>query len=112
MATAQQCREALDQLAARLAANAADARKRLDLNRTLACRITDLNTAFHATLTNGQLLNITDGDNPTAKIALTTTSDDLLALVQGHLDLPKAIATRRVHLQANPFDLLKLRKLL
>ena len=112
MATQEECREALDQLAQRLATNAADARKRLNLDRTLACRITDLSVAFHARLVDGQLLDITDGDNPTAKIALTTTSDDLLALVRGDLALPQAIAARRVSLNASPFDLLKLRKLL
>jgi predicted lipid carrier protein YhbT len=112
VATVQECREALDQLAARLAVNAADSRKRLDLDRTLACRVTDLGVAFHARLQGGQLLDITDGDNPKAKIALTAGSDDLVALVNGGLDLPKAIASRRVSIQASPFDLLKLRKLL
>jgi putative sterol carrier protein len=112
VATVEECREALDRLAARLAANAADARKRLDLDRTLACRLTDLGTAFHARLAGGQLLDIQDGDNPQAKIALTLTSDDLLTLVDGRLELPKAVASGRVKLKASPFDLLKLRKLL
>ncbi|GAA4719488.1 alkyl sulfatase C-terminal domain-containing protein [Phytohabitans rumicis] len=112
MATEQECRKALEQLAQRLAANAQDARSRLDLDRTLACRITDLGVAFHARLLNGQLLDITDGDDPRAKIALITTSDDLLALVAGTLALPQAMAARRVSLKASPFDLLKLRKLL
>ena len=112
MATVQECREALDDLAKRLAANAEDARKRLNLDRSLACRITDLGVAFHARLVGGQLVDIEDGDDKTAKIALTTTSDDLVALVRGDLDFARALGARRVSISASPFDLLKLRKLL
>ena len=111
MATVEECRQALTRLAARLDANA-ETQSRIDLNRTLACRITDLGTAFHARLAGGRLVDIADGDDAKAKIALTTGSDDLLALVDGHLDVTKAIAARRVSINANPFDLLKLRKLL
>ena len=111
MATVDECRTALHGLAAKLAANA-DAQGKLDLERTLACRVPDLETAFHGRLSGGRLLDIADGDDPRAKIALSTTSDDLLALVAGRLDLARAIASRQVSLKANPFDLLKLRKLL
>ena len=112
MASIDECRQALQDLATRMAANAATVRDRVNLNRTLACRITDLGTAFHGRLADGQLLDLTDGDDPTAKVALTTTSDDLVALVRGDLDVAKAMASRRVSISANPFDLLKLRKLL
>ncbi|MFC0530456.1 SCP2 sterol-binding domain-containing protein [Phytohabitans kaempferiae] len=112
MATVQDCREALEKLAERLAANAAAARKRLDLDRTLACRLSDLGVAFHGRLTGGQLLDIQEGDDKSAKIALTTTSDDLVALVRGELDFARALGARRVSISASPFDLLKLRKLL
>ena len=73
---------------------------------------TDLGTAFHARLTGGRLVDIADGDDPKAKIALIADSDDLIALVTGELDVTKAIASRQVSIKANPFDLLKLRKLL
>ncbi|WP_067502372.1 alkyl sulfatase C-terminal domain-containing protein [Actinoplanes sp. TFC3] len=111
MATVEECRTALQALAARLDANA-QTRGKLDLDRTLACRVPDLSTAFHGRLEGGRLLDITDGDDPKAKIALTASSDDLVALVTGRLDVTKAIASRQVSVKANPFDLLKLRKLL
>ena len=111
MATVDECRQALHDLAARLD-SAVDAQGRLDLERTLACRITDLTCAFSARLSGGRLVDIADGDNPKAKIALSTSSDNLVALVAGRLDLARAIASRQVSLSANPFDLLKLRKLL
>jgi predicted lipid carrier protein YhbT len=111
MASVDECRQALHDLAARLEANA-ETRGKLDFDRTLACRVPDLTAAFHARLTDGRLVDITDGDNPKAKIALTANSDDLIALVQGRLDVTRAIAARQVSVKANPFDLLKLRKLL
>ena len=111
MASVDDCRQALHDLAARLDANA-ETRGRLDFDRTLAYRISDLGTAFHGRLTGGRLVDIADGDDPRAKIALTSSADDLIALVGGRLDMTKAIAARRVSISANPFDLLKLRKLL
>ena len=111
MASVDECRQALHDLAARLDQNA-ETRGKLDLDRTLACRVTDLDTAFHARLDGGRLVDIADGDDPKAKIALIAASDDLIALVQGRLDVTKAVASRQVSIKANPFDLLKLRKLL
>ncbi len=111
MASVDECRQALQELAARLDRHA-EAQSRIDLERTLACRITDLGTAFHGRLEGGRLVNLTDGDDPDAKIALSTSSDDLVALVHGQLDMAKALAGRRVSIKANPFDLMKLRKLL
>ena len=111
MATVDECRQALHDLAARLDANA-ETRGKLDLDRTLACRVTDLGTAFHARLDGGRLVDITDGDDPKAKIALIAAGDDLIALINGKLDVTRAMASRQITIKANPFDLLKLRKLL
>ena len=111
MASVDECRQALHDLAARLDANA-ETRGKLDIDRSLACRIPDLGAAFHARLTDGRLVGIADGDDPKAKIALTADSDDLIALVRGRLDVTRAVASRQVAIKANPFDLLKLRKLL
>ncbi|MGC5033558.1 SCP2 sterol-binding domain-containing protein [Micromonospora sp. DT229] len=112
MATVDECRQALQDLATRLERNAEAVRNRVDLDRTLACRITDLETAFHGRISDGRLVDLADGDNPQAKIAMSTTSDDLVALVRGELDVTRAVANRRVSIKANPFDLMKLRKLL
>jgi|SRR5882724_3609406 len=111
MATVDECRQALKDLAVKLD-ETAEARGRLDFDRTLACRVPDLDTAFHARLSGGRLLDIADGDDPRAKIALIADSDNLIALVAGRLDVTRAVAARQVSIKANPFDLLKLRKLL
>ena len=46
MATVDECRQALHDLAARLDKNA-ETRGKLDFDRTLAARVTDPPTAFH-----------------------------------------------------------------
>jgi hypothetical protein len=110
MATVDDCRQALHDLAAKLDTTA-EAQGKLDFERTLACRLTDLPAAFHARLSGGRLLDIADGDDPAAKIALIASSDNLIALVTGRLDVTRAVAARQISIKANPFDLLKLRKL-
>lgn len=111
MASVDECRAALHRLAERLSGDDGEVRDRLDFNRTLACRVTDLDVAFHGRLAGGRLVDIVDGDDPKAKIKLSATSDDLIALIDGQLDVTKALAGRRISISASPFDLLKLRKL-
>jgi predicted lipid carrier protein YhbT len=112
MATVEQCRAALQALAARMDENAAQLQGKLDFDRPLACTVKDLGVAFHGRITGGRLVDLADDDDPKAKIRLTADSDDLVALVSGELDLAKAWTSGRVSISANPFDLLKLRKLL
>lgn len=112
MATIDDCRTALHGLSSRLATNAATARDKLSMDRTLACSITDLGVAFHGRLLDGQILDLRDGDNPTARIRLKTASDDLVALVAGTLSAGSAWSSGRIKLEASFLDLVKLRKLL
>lgn len=112
MATVDECRAALAALAERLDTHADEVRGKLDLDRRIVCRITDLGVAFRGRLIGGRLVGLSDGDDPAAKISMSTTSDDLVALVAGRLDFARALAARRVSVRASPFDLLKLRKLL
>jgi hypothetical protein len=111
MATVEQCRAALQEVAERMLANPERAR-RVDLDRSLACHIRDLDTYFHGRLARGTILDLTDGDDPRADIRLTVTGDDLLALVNGELNFAKAWASGRLSVHASFRDLLKLRKLM
>lgn len=110
MATVDECRQALHALAARLASNP-DAAAKVDLDRSLACHIRDLDAYFHGRLKGGTIVDIADGDDPTARIRLALSSADLLALVAGELHLASAWASGRVTINASFADLLKLRKL-
>jgi putative sterol carrier protein len=110
MATVDECRQALGELASRLGQDPAAAAK-VNLDRSLACTISDLGVSFHGRL-NGGALSITDGDDPAAQLRLTVAGDDLLALVAGRLNFATAWATGRVSVKASFGDLLKLRKLI
>jgi hypothetical protein len=111
MATVDQCRIALGRIAERLGSDPATAAK-MNLDRGLACHISDLDVFFHGRLRNGTLTDLTEGDDPAAQIRLTVSSDDLLALVEGELHFAKAWAANRLSVKASFGDLLKLRKLL
>jgi hypothetical protein len=112
MATVEECRAALQRLSDQLAANANSAGGRLDFDRSLACRIPDLDASFHGRLVDGRIVDLTDGDNPKAKLKLTSNSDDLIALVDGKLSATSAWASGRLKIDASFLDLIKLRKLL
>jgi hypothetical protein len=111
MATLEECRKALQDVADKISSGGGD-RQPPKLDRSLACRLTDLGTGFHGRLANGKLQDLTDGDDPKAQIALTLSSDDLVALSRGGLNFAKAWAGGRVKVQAGVRDLLKLRSLL
>ncbi|MEX2290843.1 MAG: SCP2 sterol-binding domain-containing protein [Mycobacteriales bacterium] len=115
MATLQECVLALQGLAERLAAIDPDVRARHVVQRTLACRVPDLDVVFLATLDDDGIsrLRCRDGaDTEGAQVRLVADSDDLVALVEGELSAPAAWATGRLKVQASPLDLLKLRALL
>jgi predicted lipid carrier protein YhbT len=112
MATVDECRTALHALAERMDKNASQLSGKIDLDRPLACTIKDLGISFHGRIVDGRLSGLSDGDDPNAKIRLTANSDDFVAMVNGQLDLAKSWASGRIGISANPFDLLKLRKLM
>ena len=89
------------------ARNAEASRERISLDRALACRVTDLDVYFHGQLVDGQVRNMSDGDDPEAKIRITTSSDDLVAIVDGTLNAAAAWASGRVKIEAGVFDLLE-----
>ncbi|TFV59036.1 UNVERIFIED_ORG: sterol-binding protein [Bacillus sp. AZ43] len=112
MATTDQCITALQGILGDLAANPAAE----GLDRSLSCRLTDLDEVVLGRLSSGavrDLRAVPDGAGaPKADIRLTMTSDDLIALTDGRLSFGPAWATGRVKLEAGLRDLLRLRKLL
>ena len=112
MATMEQCMKALQGILGDLAANPAAQ----GLDRSLSCRLTDLDEVVLGRLGGGAVRDLhvlPHGPSvPKADIRLTMTSDDLVALTDGWLAFGPAWATGRVKLEAGLRDLLRLRKLL
>jgi hypothetical protein len=114
MATAEECRAALDQLSLNLARANGGVRAATAVDRSLSCRITDLGITFAGRLTDGAIKDVAlvEEPAPRAQIRLAMTGDDLVALVAGELNFAKAWAGGRVRLEAGVLDLLRLRSLL
>lgn len=112
MATVEQCEKALQSMSERLSAVDHETRAKYSVERTVSCRISDLDVIFVGRLDAKGLSDVEQVDSPSAQVRLTTTSDDLLALSEGRLGVPAAWATGRLKIEAGVLDLLKLRSLL
>ena len=115
MATIRECRKALDRFSEYLARAQGDVRNAAALERSLSCRITDLDVTFVGRLADSRIHDVTLVDGTPAEraqIRLAMAGDDLVALVEGRLNFAKAWASGRVRLEAGLRDLLRLRSLL
>ncbi|WP_037908004.1 sterol-binding protein [Actinacidiphila yeochonensis] len=115
MATLEECRAALDVLSANLATAQEGVRQAVQLDRSLSCRITDLDTTFTGRLARGGIHDVAAVPGvpaDRAQIRLEMTGDDLVDLVAGRLDFAKAWGSGRVRVQAGLRDVLRLRSLL
>ncbi|MYS22689.1 hypothetical protein GA0115240_14356 [Streptomyces sp. DvalAA-14] len=115
MATIEECRAALDQLSANLARADGDVRDAVTLDRSLSCRVTDLDITFVGRLTGGRIEDVTTvAGTPAdkAQIRLSMKGDDLVAVVGGELNFARAWGSGRIKVQANLRDVLRLRSLL
>lgn len=112
MATVEQSEAAMHKLAERMRSpQAADVRGKM-LDRSVSCHLRDLGVTFAGQLRDGGIQDIRQVDKANGQIKLATTSDDLLALVDGQLSFAKAWTSGRLKVDASVFDLLKLRALL
>lgn len=112
MATVEEAAAAMHELAGRIGGMDSDAKRRTLLDRSVTCRLTDLDVTFAGQLRDGGLHDIRKVDESNGQIRLAMTSDDLVALVAGELNFGRAWATGRVKVGASVFDLMKLRSLL
>ncbi|MDQ1044288.1 SCP2 sterol-binding domain-containing protein [Streptomyces sp. V4I2] len=115
MATIEECRAALEKLSDNMQTAEGDAATAAALDRSVSCRITDLDITFVGRMTGGRIVvqDTLQGPPPEkAQIRLTLAGDDLVAMVNGELNFAKAWGSGRVKLEAGLRDLLRLRKLL
>jgi hypothetical protein len=113
MASVEACRVALDELSAMLAAVDADVRARHVPDRTVACRLSDLNHSFVGRISADGLHDLveTAERDPDADVRVTMTSDELVALSRGDEDFLHGWLRGRIQVSASMRDLLRLRSL-
>ncbi|OIJ64539.1 sterol-binding protein [Streptomyces mangrovisoli] len=115
MATIEECRGALEKLSDNMRGAEGDVRAAAALDRSVSCRITDLDVTFLGRMTGGRIVVDETVEGPPAEkaqIRLTMAGDDLVALVGGELNFARAWGSGRVQLEASLLDLFRLRKLL
>ncbi|MDH6216699.1 SCP2 sterol-binding domain-containing protein [Streptomyces pseudovenezuelae] len=115
MATIEECRVALEKLSDNMQRAEGDVRTAAALDRSVSCRITDLDVTFVGRMTDGRIVvqdTLLGPPKEKAQIRLAMAGDDLVALVNGELNFAKAWGSGRVRLEAGLRDLFQLRKLL
>ncbi|MER5622999.1 SCP2 sterol-binding domain-containing protein [Streptosporangium sp. NPDC002544] len=115
MATVDECRAALRKLAEQFDEVDQASRAKHVVERSISCHIKDLGVTFYGRIHHGGLGPFEDqpsDDGREAEVKLTIGSDDLVALVNGELDMGRAVFGGRVRVDASFGDLLRLRKLL
>ena len=112
MATKQACEAALLELAERLDGVPDSMKRRHAVERTISCRLPDLDITYSGRLTDGALCDVIEQANPAAQIRLTVTSDDLVAVTQGSLPFVSAWSSGRLRIEASMLDMLRLRAIL
>lgn len=115
MATVDECRVALRKLGEQFDEVDRESRARHVVERSISCHVKDLGVTFYGRIHHGGLGPFEDlpaKDDGRAEVKLTIGSDDLVALVNGELDMGRAVFSGRVRVDASFSDLLRLRKLL
>lgn len=114
MATVQECRKALESLIERLAGLDAQTRAAKLSDRTLSCRIRDIDVIFLTRLgPHGAdpLVEVQEGA-PAAQIRFTAKSDDVVAIAEDPASFARAWITGRLKVEGSLMDVFQLRKML
>jgi hypothetical protein len=113
MATAEECRTALEKLAGRLSEMSQSDREQYFGNRTISVTATDLGVTFVSVLGAGDdPVRETVPGAPPADIRLTAKSDEIVALAEQPMNIARAWMGGRVKIEASVKDLFRLRRLL
>ena len=114
MASAEECREALQALSTRLTEMSPQDRASYFSNRSMSCHVTDLGITFVTRFTDAGAEPVTEAKpgDPPADIQLTASSDDVISLSATPANIARMWLSKRVGVKASMRDLLALRKLL
>lgn len=114
MASAEECRTALEMLAGRLAELDPQKRAAVLADRSLSCTVTDLGITFVTKLGGDGASPVTEAGpgDPPAQVRFSATSDELIAVAGDPKRFVRSWLSGRVKVEASLTDLLRLRKLL
>ena len=114
MASAEECREALQTLTDRLGEMNPQDRASFFSNRSFSAHVTDLGLTFVTRITDhaAEPVKEAEPDEPPADIRLTGNSDDTVALAATPHNIARMWISGRVKIHASMRDLLALRRLL
>jgi len=113
MASVEACRTALDELSGMLTAVDPQIRARHVPERTVHCRLSDLDLSFVGRIGPDGVHDLveSDEDDPPADVRVTMTSDELVALANRDEDFLHGWLRGRIQISASMRDLLRLRSL-
>ncbi|HKD89370.1 MAG TPA: SCP2 sterol-binding domain-containing protein [Streptosporangiaceae bacterium] len=114
MATAEECRTALESLTGRIANMDAKDREAHLVDRTLSCRVSDLGLTFVTRLgpDGAEPVKVADNGAPPAQVRFTADSNTVLAIAGDPGSFMRAWLSGKLKVQGSVFDLLHLRKLM
>src|SRR5277367_7098128 len=108
MATAEECRAALERLTGRIAEMDSRDRETKLLDRTLSCRVTDLGVTFMTKLGphGADPIAIADGGTPPAQVRFIADSDTVVGIAGDPGSFIRAWLSGKLKVQGSVFDLL------
>ncbi len=114
MATAEECRAALESLTGRIAQMDAKDRAAHLLDRTLSCRVPDLGVTFLTRLSpdGAEPVRLAENGASAAQVRFIADSDVVVAIGADPGSFMRAWLTGKLKVQGSVFDLLHLRKLI
>jgi hypothetical protein len=114
LATAEECRKALEGLTARISEMNPDDRAANLVDRTLSCEIPDLGVTFVTRLgpDGADPVREAANDDRPAQVRFVANSDVVVSIGSDPASFARAWLTGRLKVHANVFDLLRLRKLM
>ena len=114
MATAEECRKALEGLTARISDMKSEDRAAFLADRTLSCEIPDLGVTFITRLgpDGAEPVREAGRGDAAAQVRFVADSDVVVSISSDPGSFARAWLSGRLKIHANVFDLLKLRKLM
>jgi predicted lipid carrier protein YhbT len=114
VATAEECRQALERLTAQIADMDPKDREAFLADRQLSVDVTDLGITFitHLRPDGASPVTVANGASPPAQVRFSVKSDDLVAIADDPGLFIRFWLTGRLKMQASVSDLFRLRKLI